>query len=407
MAHIPAGFWPPNLVYDLQAWRHTERALLHEKVKDIKLKAEEILLAEDNIDEIISKTEDILLILEASSESVSSALSGTAAAATIASITSLNTLVGAYGSLKQALAENNGSMKKALQSLEREDFAQIVEGVLSLTASLQSVVANSSNSAAALNFVSVVPLLGAMSSGIHTGLLAKATIDIAKKRKETKKMAKRHASMVKEHLVEADEALTSALQNEIHGRSLQLAKQTIATVAGGVATVSSVLNAAGGSGVAIQFTSKGLEYGNKVAFALIKKKEADTAMETLADARAGSVKAQKKIFKDCAMYAKIYIYIKAKAGDSFCTELIKQRGITDDDLDKPMALLIVQKALLDDAGQVDEAELSEQGYFSIISSQFGGKDTAILFHSLVKKLESEKKVKNKKKQSEIQNLFVT
>ena len=85
----------------------------------------------------------------------------------------------------------------------------------------------------------------------------------------------------------------------------------------------------------------------------IEVKKAKDVLKKLDEARAGNRDAQKEIFRDSAVYSKMYIAMQAKNGDPMALDFLYKRGLTDVDFNDPLCLTIIRKALMKDAGQKD------------------------------------------------------
>lgn len=353
LEHLPRGFWPATLVDDLQAWRHVERELVYEKITELETEAQKFFSAE-NMDTLVNTIGDVGEVLGGAAPAVARGFSTTEGVAVSTTIESSKLFLLSLVTFKDACAEAPGDIAKALKGMKKKDLATLVTEMTKFTASLQGVVSLGDLTPAGKAFVDLCPILGAIGAGMELSLVAVEAVKVAKKRKvavDDLRTLKRLNSNLR---IRPDKAMENALGNDVSGRDLQLASNIVKTISKGVALAGNVSTATGGAGLGV--TAKCIGMGNTLAFSCIDSTTAKKAMKTLDQARAGSTKAQVKIFRDSATYAKMYMAMKAKDGDKFAIQLIENRGLTQEDLDRPeMSLRIIRQALMDDAGQKDEA----------------------------------------------------
>lgn len=373
LQHLPIGFWPPTLVDDLQAWRHVERELVYEKITELKEEAQKFWSA-DNMNTLVNTIGDVGEVLGGSSKAVAKGFSKKEGIAVSTTIESSKLFLLSLVKL-EVKVKTPEDLVKSLKKMKKKDLAELVTEMTKFTSSLAGVVSLGDLTPAGKAFVELCPVLGAIGAGMDLSIVAIEAAKIAKKRDVAKKELKTLKKLNENLKIRPDKAMEYALGNDVSGRDLQLANKIIGTIGTGVTFAGSVTSATGGAGLGV--TGKCIGMGNTLAFSCIDSKTASKAMKTLQQARAGSTKAQKKIFKDSAVYAKMYMAMKAKDGDKFAIQLIENRGLTQEDLDRPeMSLRIIRQALMDDAGQKDE---SKRANFAMnIATDFLGEGTVNL-----------------------------
>src|SRR5262249_4898166 len=126
-------------------------------------------------------------------------------------------------------------------------------------------------------------------------------------------------------------------------------------------------------GYTMKVVGKSIEVGNKVAFSCIDWKHAKNAMKLLNEAQAGNPIARTEIFKNCHIYAKMYLCVLAREKDPIAHEFIVNRGLTEPDLSRSQALLVLSQKLMKKAEQKDDRKSTKFG--EVATSDLLGEST--------------------------------
>ena len=145
-------------------------------------------------------------------------------------------------------------------------------------------------------------------------------------------------------------------QKEYTGRQgLKAAVETL-NVTGQAVILSGVSAPAG---YALTMTATGIELAGEMVFDGIDWGQARVAKKLLQDARAGSPTAQQLIFEKCVLYATLYLAILVREGDPLGKKYIEDRGITQDALDKPMAIWLLGETMREAVEKEDDTEIDD------------------------------------------------
>lgn len=406
MEHIPPGFWPPQLVEDLQAWRHVEREFIWEKVndveKDLAKSADGMLdkvdtekkggFGSQDVKAILGTIGDVTALLGASG-TVAKAFSKVELKSINLFLKEAKHSANIVAKVKQRSQKVNkkGKTEKTdpMKNLKPAEKALIVAQIADLVSAFGKISQIANVSPAGKAFVEqVCPALSIFGYATETVVFTKAAIDSDKARKQVVKELENIKGLKKK-------ALQAAFENEKSKRNQDLAHKSVhaigrATITGGA--IASVVGPTGAiASVPIKFVGKSIEVGNKIVMAGIDWKKAKKAQKTKKEARAGSYPARRKIFKDSNSYAKMFIAMAAKKGDEDAKNFIVSRGLTDVDFSDPMSAKIVREALLKKSGQVDDEE--NESFFHNLAGIFAGPTAK-------KKLRAKKKNKSKKEKTD-------
>ena len=111
------------------------------------------------------------------------------------------------------------------------------------------------------------------------------------------------------------------------------------------------------AGYGLSAVATGIELAGEMVFDGIDWGHAKVAKKLLQDAQAGSPIAQQLLFEKCELYAKLYLAILVREGDPLGKKYIADRGITQDNLDKPTSVWLLGEALRDAVQKEDDTEI--------------------------------------------------
>lgn len=409
LAHIPPEFWPPAFIRNIQAWRKVERELAEERIKAMMDKKDpsKLSAAKDIFDFAMDTIGFVGITTDLGGFNSDGSHGATAnqafipcawrdAPAAVEATTGFLAAVQScwgYGAdvlprVKEALA--NDTMGELLEEMpELEDLpkriaeenhkyattmAKIADE-LTKAASAGIGIANNvgwalsaaGNPGAATFAAETIPVLCAVAAGIDlTRAIASLGKAIHMRGKTSKMLDQAEMDWVSGKSKDGG-ALARAIINERDARNRQIGKKSVDVTAKGAVFAGEVaLTSAGGTGVGaavglgLKITGKSIEYGGKVVFAGIDWSIAKNAKLLIQEAQAGNPVARMQIMEDSGLYAKMYIAILAREGDTLATKFITDRGITEEDLRKPaMALSVLREAMLEHADQKDETQVSD------------------------------------------------
>lgn len=357
LAHIPYPFWPDKVIDTLQAWRTTEREIMWERITTLKPNGNASWTAK--INGALSDSSKMLKVIVGVLTAAKALPDGALDSATEEELVVANSILGQIKlvcdvSLPLTKSFNeHGDMKEAIRNLSPEDVASITSAMLNISVTCKGIVDNQSSSTAALTFVENVPIIATVASGID---LIK-NLDALRKIRKENRLAKGDYEKIRNALQigkEKDRALVYALKNERVTKLRQYRKQKVETLSvafGTAGNAASISDPTGAAVTALKATSAMLSLGNKIVFSYVDWKHANLAMKTLELARAGSRFARVEVFQRADFYAKMYIAILAREGHPIALEFIVNRGLTEEDLNKPTSLRIVREALLKSSDQ--------------------------------------------------------
>lgn len=366
LAHIPKAFWPNRFVKELVAYRAVEKQFAQEQEIITKYKGDKATKLKKEIKEALKKGEDIASVIS----SILGVAGDSCEALTLKKVKVLKQIARKLGELQKVAGPVVDKMKEQGESASFDDaiasaLAAITQDelndLLGFLESFASIVQQIGGGALPEHFFDFIPVLGAVSATIETGVLARKTYEAANK----KGLSRQEYSDAKVQIFEAEitkSALMYSLMNEDEQRGFTLAKHSIDLAGQSVVTVGAYTElGTAGAGTVIKVFGKVIRLGNMVAFKGIDFALEKKAAATLEAAKNGDRTAMMKVFKDNPKYAKAYLVDlakkelnpKNKIKSRTATNFLKNRGVTDKDIasDNPLTKLLVREQLLTDAGQ--------------------------------------------------------
>jgi hypothetical protein len=408
---LPEDWWPPNFIQSLQAWRKCEREMLRKKATE---------LCEKNDYDFSSPSDIVKYIKDQAYQT------GSSAKQMFAEILETGEVKQAVGEFTNQLKSNFGLGEDVANALESGEFGNldpsvakqlfdsIVGAETKLSGVLSTAVSGLKQTAKLPDHVQTVTKTLGHHAQVVTGALSDHSAEIAEVAKlagsfvpglalaiASLNLGLALAELAKQSVMlgvavsAADEsigrvargeledgfALTYALQNEQKARGMAVGKATVKTVTAGLSLTGAAAEVGGAHfGVAAKYglmvTGKVITYGSKIVFNGIEWGQANSAKELIAQARAGNPVARIELFKDSATYAKLYIAILAREGDSTAVDFVEKNGIDETTIaNKANAIWILEKALRADSGQKADEEVPDSladaltgGIFSKIKS---------------------------------------
>lgn len=392
---LPEEWWPPNFIQSLQAWRKCEREMLRKRTQE---------LAEKNDYDLSSPSDIVKLIKD------QAYLTGSSAKQMFAEILETGEVKKAVGEFTDQLKSHFGFDDDVASALESGEFSnldpsvakQLFESIVGAETTLSGVLSkavsglkqakklpdtvNSVNKVVGDHAPAITGMLSDHSADIAElshlaasfvpGLaLAVASLNLGLALAELAKQsvmlgiagsaAEESIGRVARGELEDGFALTYALQNEQKARGVAIGKATVKTVTAGINLTGAAVEVGGGHfGVAAKYglmiSGKVITYGSKIVFDGIEWGQANSAKQLIAEARAGNPVARIELFKDSATYAKLYIAILARDGDSTAVDFIEKNGIDETTIaNKANAIWILEKALRADSGQRLDEEVPD------------------------------------------------
>jgi hypothetical protein len=283
---------------------------------------------------------------------------------------------------------NKERTKAVFAALETEQKVSVAKALADFTGSFGDVVEQAKvPSRSASIYVSICPYLTVIGSFLDTAALAVEGQKVLKKKKNADAEVKKQIMLLGQTsgLFSFDkakkEAMIKAMENDANARSTEFTKSVVDATAKIANNFGSVAEfAAGGAmpfaaeaAAGLTIAEGTIKFGHKVVFSSMDWQRAKTAMVTIQQAKAGDTQAMVEVFSDSATYAKMYMAMQAKKGDPFALSFIKKRGLTQENIDAsdPLALRLIRKALLDDAGQADDDDEASSLMFSVSSAVLG------------------------------------
>ncbi len=285
---------------------------------------------------------------------------------------------------------DNLTVKERFKSIPEKDLIMISGKLLTIISKVKSIGAVSSGCATFAN--NVCPILAAVGSGFDLAAVCKELHDICKEREiaiDQQKLNELNFFSGQN----TDKAMLGALRNEKNARNRQRTKKRVevagkaVSFAGDAIGTGTMVDPTGGTaitGATLKVIGKGIEFGNKLVFAGIDWSIATKAMKTLDEAQAGNPVARVEIFKECGLYAKMYICVAARDGSPVAKQYIIDRGLTEGDLTRPMVLKILREKLLKKSDQKDESKNTDLG--GVLVENVMGSETRKVGNRLVDKI---------------------
>jgi hypothetical protein len=384
------------LVDDLVAWRHVDRQLIAERVQEVGATTVKFFRAGDRR-ALLDSMGDVIGMLGASRKLLKGGFNGDGGEAIrIDLAVSLgNTYYGASEPLRGAVGDVDNwetkskkqRTKEVFAALETEQKLSVAKALADFTGSFGDVVAQTevlSASPSASMYASMCPYLTAIGSFLDTGALAVEGQKILKKKKNADAEVTEQIRLLglTSGLFSFDKAkkkaMIKAMENDANARSIEFTKSVVDATAKIANNFGSVVGFAAErkipyaaeAAAGLTIVEGTIKFGQKVVFSGMDWQRAKTAMVTIRQAKAGSTEAMVAVFSDSATYAKMYMALQAKTGDPFALSFIKKRGVTQDDIDGsgPLALRLIRKALLDDAGQADDIDEASSLMWNVSSA---------------------------------------
>lgn len=373
MAHVPAEFWPPQFIENLQAWRKVERELAEERVQE--LFAEDKFTLSDAAG-CLSFAKEIYGNLGLSS-GLHGAATGVNKDAGWMDVPAVASLVEGY--IDQARA-GYGLGKDAATAMETLDYsglkaerlADLYDNVANASKGFISSVTNLKNVPGippkSELITEIIPMLSAIAAGIDLSIAINALRKSISMRVKTGRMIDEAELEYFSGEMRDGGAMVKAIKNERSARNRQMGKKTTdvvskSTVLAGEATKAAAGSAMGAEQVAghgLVIAGKAIEYGGKIVFAGIDWGIAEQAKKLIKEAQAGNPVARMEIMENSGLYAKMYIAILAKDGNKLALKFIDQRGYDERSVMKPaVSLQILREAMLTHADQKDETQVND------------------------------------------------
>ncbi|MGF1579365.1 MAG: hypothetical protein ACFCD0_08390 [Gemmataceae bacterium] len=412
MAHIPARFWPPQLVEDLQAWRRVERAFMEEKVA-VAVQNKKLFLAKDVAKPLAVTMADIATILGGAAAGLPDADFAKdvdtpggklvrSAAGNIKDLTlGMEPIATGVKKKMDALKREKAASGDDLAEITPEEQKKIVQEVMADLVKkdphfIKNTVARITGLVSSVNgyakvagtesnvLAQMCPILGAVSASIDTAVF----FDGFRKTLEAHDVVCKELDEAKQLFAVKggrDKALVNALINERESLKKQAVQKGIHTVGRGVVAGGAIADASGAAapaGAVIKAAGKTIEVLNKVVFSQINYAVAQRAMKTIAKAREGDPQARLKVFEHSAQYAKMYIVDLVRREHPLAKKYLVDRGLQEGDLTNPMGLKILREAMLDKAGQASHDK--QGGRLRFASDEVLGKGPSLLWDKIAK-----------------------
>jgi hypothetical protein len=358
---VPETWWPPRFVETLQAWRKTERALAEERVGEM-MKKEKAKFDPASIVSVV----DFLMEMVPDGMSEASDLAKN------------SQVLAAAKQFTDGMQNGYGVGAIGLEALQTGDFSKVPPnkvGIMSrgLEASLNmmeaaittaSSVAGIADSAGASFAATFIPGLSIAASGVKLATALKHLAEHSGHAIQTRLMRGDATAALGSGSMEDGGAFLNALENELSGRHKQIAKDSIEVTVSGMELAGSIAETAGAhygmaASLVLKITGKTISFGSKVVFTNIDWSEANRAKALLKEAQAGNPIARMAIFEHSNLYAKMYICVLCKEGNSLAHKFVAQRGIEEEDLNTAMSMKILREALMDSADQKDENDIED------------------------------------------------
>jgi hypothetical protein len=363
---IPKDWWPPKLIDTLQAWRKTERAMMRERMAEQFKALPDLDTTSDTIESI--KTYGTLFcqtLPKTAADQTDAILKNPEVAESIKSF--LEGMGEGWGLGQVGLT---ALQMLAPDTIEKNDRGKLLDGIEKGLTAIESAIEAATagvelaEKCGADILSSVVPGLSLAKCGVKLALAIKTLGEHTAILVETKMMKKDGRKALGNASMEDGGAFLNLLENELHGRKKQVAKDSIKVGTASMDLAGAAAGTFGGHyGLAAQgglkIVSGTITVGTSVAFTNIDWAEAKAAKKIMAEARAGNPVARMEIFKNHNTYAKMCLCVLAQDGNPLAEKFIVQRGIEEDDLNDAMSMKILREALLDSAGQKAEEDVPD------------------------------------------------
>jgi hypothetical protein len=389
--HIAKTWWPPEFVEELQAWRKTERLLQRERVhalfEEKKLTMKDAVGCVEFVLGTVSQLNDIRGIAAGGegikegkkTDEINSWLNDKQIVAKLGEWGGqANTF---WGNGKEwaeaAMSGDFSKLKDASPEKILDVGSKVMNSLNTVTKTVQNICKNTGFDIPEKSLLAtqVLPGIAIATAGVDLALALKNLAIHIKRTAQTSSMKKK--AEMEWALGEAEDggAFVNTLKNELGGRKVQMAKDTLDVTTKSLALSGSIGEMTGigtPAGTAIKIVGKAIEIGGKVVFTNIEWGLASRAKSLMKEAQAGNPIARMQIFEDCNLYAKMYIAILVKDGNALARKFIEDRGIEEGDLDQAMSLKILREAMLKDVDQKDETEVADSLLEANVEGFVGG-----------------------------------
>ena len=375
---LPEVWWPPRLVERVQAWRKASRVHSQEMAKPkstAKEIGQELLGAFGQLADGFSFGMDIFNFDNSFKPTESGPTKPDHSPEAIAEIAGgvCDILNGLPDHVKGIVSGEDKEQLKALNPKEAIELGERLEQALALVqkptefanqaAGLIDAVAKYAGTDWYKTFdAKVVPGLGL---AIHVFKLIDAIKETAKSAMLTAKTQRLGVTSDQQNatgLRQDGGTTTGALKKAEQSQKEYTGRKGLEVFTESVHVTAEAVKLSGVSapaGYGLSATAHGIELAGAMVFDGIDWSQAKVAKKLLEDARAGSMIAQQLLFEKCETYAKLYLAILVREGDPLGKKYIADRGITQDNLDKPSSVWLLGEALRDAVQKEDDTEIDD------------------------------------------------
>ena len=379
---LPQAWWPPRLVEQVQAWRKASR--IHNAQNSKKPKAAWKEVGSDALDALgkVAKLGSFAGGLAAFDASFNPEALPDAPIEPEETAERFTMLVGAICSLTGGLKENvrgivAGEAKEKLKEMltfdETIDLSERLDQLLLLlgksgdaATTVMDLVANvekiKGTELGKVLDAKVVPGLGLAVHIFKLATAIKAAADSAMLTSKTKRLGVTSDQQDASGLRQDGGVTTKALDKAVKSQQEFTARKGLEVFVESTQVTAQAVILSGvsaGAGYGLSAVASGIELAGEMVFDGVDWSQAKVAKKLLEQARAGSPTAQQMLFENCELYAKLYLAILVREADPLGEKYVKDRGITQDSLDKPTSIWVLGEALRGAVQKEDDTEIDD------------------------------------------------